>query len=221
MLNAVKQVTNFHSEVWDTFPAFKQQFNEFKTQIQNINDTLMDQRKTTTGVTKAKQDTRNNVVKTGLIISESCFAYANVIGDLKTASRVSFRISDLMKGRDSELLADLRVIHEIAQQNIDALADYGVSQEDADEFHDLIEAYAAVLENPRQAVTNKARATKKLKELFSFTDSILKNRLDRLVNRYKESHPDFWNQFKFARKIVNLGHRRKEKNTESNEVSIA
>jgi len=214
MYNAVKQVTNFHSEVWDNFPAFKDQFNMLKTQIQNIHETVMVQRKTTTGVTKDKKNARDNAVKNGLIVSESTFAYASVIGDNKTADRVSFRFSDLNKGRDSEVLADLRVIYEIAQQNIDALPDYGINQENLNEFHGLIEAYASCLENPRQAVTNKARATKKLKEQFSLADTILKDRLDRLVNRYKESHPDFWNQYKFARKILDLGHRKKAKESE-------
>lgn len=214
MFITVEQVTDFYSEVWSNFKAFSDQFTLFKSSVQNINQTVVDQRRKITGVTKDKLEARNKAVKSGLLISEAIRAYASVIGNHKMADRVKINSSELNKGRDTVILADLRVILETAEQNIDQLADYDITQDMIDELAGLIEAFAAVLENPRQAITNRSKATKKLKEQILEADLILKNRLDNLISRFREMNPDFWNQYKDARKIINHGLRkRKEEET--------
>jgi len=224
MFITVEQVTDFYSTEWSNFTAFRDQYAEFKTIIQTINQTVVDQRRKITGVTKDKEVAKNNAVRKGLFISGAVCAYASVTGNNKMADRVSFGLHELSKGRDTELLADLRVILEVAQQNIAQLGDYDLTQDEIDEFAGYIDAYATVLENPRQAITNRSKATKKLKAQISAADTILKNRLDKLINRLKEKSPDFWMQYNDARKIINLGHRRKKdagENPETNNVQIA
>jgi hypothetical protein len=218
MYFTVQQVTNFHSEAWKDFTAFKNIFQAFEKQITKIDKTRQIQLRSIIGVTQNKKDLMFKAVEKGFLIAQSIYSYSKIINDNKTAARVSFTVSKLMNKRDTVVFIKLRDVIEIAQNFTDQLADYGVTQDDIDELNMLTEQYAAQVEDPRQAVTNRARATKELKDLLNEANMMLRDHLDRLIYHFKASAPEFWQQYKNARKIVNLG-RRKRKDAEENIVT--
>ena len=209
MYLTVQQVTNYHSSVWQDFAGFKDLFNDFEGIIQKIKDTRLVQERKITGVTKDKKDLRNNAVEKGLVIANAIFIHASENGNNKLADRVSYNLSDFTRGRDTIIIDRLQVIKEAAQLYAAELDYFGVSQDDVDEFAALTEQLTSIVENPRQAITNRSRATKQLSEYILKADTMIKNRLDRLINQFKSNSPDFWQQFKNARKIIDLGHRKR------------
>lgn len=209
MYFTVLQTGTFHYEIWKDTVAFANFFNKFKTLVSKIDKTRQIQLRTITGVTQIKKDAMLEAVEKGFLIAQSVYAYAKMIGDHKTANRVSFSLSKLMNERDTVVFVKLRDVKEFAQIFVDQLADYGVTQEDIDELGVLTEKYAAGVENPRQAITNRSRATKELKDLMSEANVVLTDYLDKLIHLFKANAPEFWQQFIIARKIVNLGHRKR------------
>ena len=56
----------------------------------------------------------------------------------------------------------------------------------------------------RNRIESGRAATKQLPGLFRRADSMLKRRLDKMVVQFKTSQPDFFNEYKTARVIVDL-----------------
>jgi hypothetical protein len=138
------------------------------------------------------------------------YTYANVLGNNKLADSVFYSADQLNRCRDTILVDRLELVHNIVTNHIDDLSDYGIVQNDLDELKVLTENFIALCEDPREAITNRARATSQLGELFKKADSLLKQRLDKLIVLFKSGQADFWQQFKNARKIINLGHRKRK-----------
>jgi len=220
MYLTVQQVTNYFSNAWQAFLPFKIQYSEFETLLEKIKAIRPIQEAKITGVTKDKTEARKKVSQKALKIGEKVFAYASIIGNNKLKDRVNYRPSDFIRCRDTVLCDYIQVIYNAANQHLSELADFDVTQKELDELKRLNDNYSVIIENPRQAVTNRTRATKYIQMYFSQTDIIIKERLDKLMNHFKEENPDFWHQYKSARKIVNLGHR-KRKPEEALEVQAA
>jgi hypothetical protein len=209
MYLTVQKVTNSNVEVWKDLPAFKNIFNEYEGVLSKIKAISLVQEKKITGAAKDKKEARNAAIEKCLTIIGAFHTYAVVSGNNKLADSVSYSADDLYRSRDTILASRLNIVHEIVREYIDDMAEYGVVQEDLDELAGLTEKYAATCEDPREAITNRARATKQLKDLIKNADTLLRTRLDKLIILFKSKQPDFWQQFKNARKIVNLGYRKR------------
>jgi hypothetical protein len=65
MYFTVQQVTNFHSEAWKDFTAFKNIFQAFEKQITKIDKTRQIQLRSIIGVTQNKKDLMFKAVEKG------------------------------------------------------------------------------------------------------------------------------------------------------------
>lgn len=207
MYLTVQKVTNYHKEKWEAHPAFATIFGNFEEQIAIIRETRSVQEGQITGVTKDKAEAQNNAVEKGLQVSTAVFAFASVIGNNKLQDRVGYSPTELRRCRDTILIDRLTVIIEAANQNITELENYGLKQADIDEFQAIIDKYAEKVEDPRQAITNRSRATKELADNFKNIDKVLKEQLDKLMLQFKTEAKIFFQQYQNARLIINLGHR--------------
>ena len=144
-------------------------------------------------------------------MSTAVFAFASFSDNNKLKDRVSYSSSELRYSRDTAVVDMLTVILTAAKQYLPELDIYGVVQADIDELETLIDNYSINAENPRQAITNRARATSELKENFKKADKILKEQLDKLMLQFKEKSYAFHKQFQNVRMIIDLGVRHKKK----------
>jgi len=221
MYLTVQQVTNYFSEVWQGYIPFKNQYAEFEKLIEEIQAIRPVQEGVITGVTKDKRDARNILTKKGLDIEAKLYAFASITGNNKLKDRVNYSPSEFRNCRDTVVIDYIRVIYNAASQYITELAEYDLTQENLDELKALNDAFSASVENPRQSVTNRAKATKYLKGYFKEADIVLKERLDKLINYFEESSPDFWNQFISARMIIDLGRGKRVVKEEEVKENIA
>jgi len=221
MYLTVQGVINFHSDVWKDFLPFKDQFYAFEAFIDLIKEIRPIQEGKITGITKDKSDARNKLTQKAVFIAEKAKVYASITGKNKLLDRVSYKLGDFEKARDTVVIDIIQVIYAAASQHIADLGIYEIGQEYLDELKSLTDIYADIVEDPRQAITNRIRATKAIKQYIAEADSILKDRLDILVNHFKETSPVFWQQYKSARLIINLGRRkRKGLPVENSEIPV-
>lgn len=66
-----------------------------------------------------------------------------------------------------------------------------------------ITAFEKLASKPRQNVAKKAAANKALPRLMKQGRNILKRRIDRLMVQFETSAPEFYAEYRTARKIVN------------------
>ncbi len=88
-------------------------------------------------------------------------------------------------------------IGSLAAENLAALGESNITQEKLTALTTKTDAFAAVSSKPRQSVAKKA-----LPRLLKQGQSILSRRVDRLMVQFKESAPEFYAEYKTARKIV-------------------
>lgn len=208
MYLTVQQVTNYFSDEWQGFTAYKNQFTEFETMIEKIQAIRAVQEGDITGVTQDKKDARRNLTNKGLEIAGKIHAYASVTGNNKLKKRVKFTRSQFSTCRDTTVIEYIRIIHSAAVQYATDLVDYDITPDIIDNLKTLYETFERSVENPRQAVTNRTKATVYLKQYFKESNIILKERLDKMMDYFTLKSPDFWLQYKSARKVIDLGHRK-------------
>lgn len=147
-------------------------------------------------------------------VAESVRAAANEAGDVETADKVSFSRADLERGSDKAIINRLESIHETASEvadDLDLEEEYGVDAAKLTALAKKIEAFAKATPKPRARINAGSAATKALKKNLKQISALLRERVDRLMTRFKTSHPDFYAEYKAARRIVNPATKPEEK----------
>lgn len=207
MYFSTQKVVNKYNSIWSGAPAFVTIFGNFETAIQDIQDTRLVQEGEITGVTVDKAEAKEAAISAGLEIATAVFAYASVNNNNTLKAKVDYSPSDLRRSRDTVLIDRLQVIHDEANGVIGALGDYGIDATDLTDFQSAIDAYENVVQDPREAIGDRASATAALVTLFDDADKLLKEQLDKLMEQYKAPNKKFYAQYFNARIIVDLGGR--------------
>lgn len=213
MYLAVQHVCNANPTVWGGLAAFVTAFGEFETVIDGIHDTREQQETTSVGETQDKQQLRETLVVQAIEVSKKVKAFADATNDHALYESVNYGEGALLRAADTVLRDQTQVIHDVADGILASLVDYNVDaamlaalQTDIDNFNDAIP-------RPRSAIITRRTATLELPELFAEGDDILKRRMDNLVEDFRESDPDFYEDYKGARIIVDGGVRTQLKGT--------
>lgn len=128
---------------------------------------------------------------------------AAATGNAELAGKASFGRSELTRGADKTILNRAEEIHETATAVLASLADYGVTQAKLNALNKKIEAFRKAHPAPRQRVNAGRAATRQLSDLFADLSALLRNRADRLLVQFRESAPEFYNEYQSARTLVN------------------
>lgn len=215
MFITVEDVCEDNEDILSSMPAFVKSFDRFKKVVSQIVTQQEIQKGKTTGITENKQKEEDRLIQITLEIASAVHSYASLIGDNGLKSNVDYSPTELKSARDTDLRAICQSVHRTAESVISGLADYGKTQEDLDKLQKAIDDFSEMLSKPRSAIGTRATATSRLQELFKEGDDLLKDHLDMMMVSYKASHPTFYNMYRSARMIVDMGRRSKtEEETE-------
>lgn len=158
------------------------------------------------GKSDAKNSTRFEITNAGFAYASKLYDYAVKMDNQELKSQNEFTRSEILKMRDSELLIKLQNISANIESNIEALLTYGINPEKAEEFRQKITEYGKSVESLMSSRAIKTSAGKTIDVLFTESDSILKS-LDMMAEEYRKSDISFYNGYKSARNIKDLGKR--------------
>ncbi|PCH92464.1 MAG: hypothetical protein COB85_08110, partial [Bacteroidetes bacterium] len=97
------------------------------------------------------------------------------------------------------------LIHDEANTVVANLGDYGIAAAELTDLQGKIDDYEAIVASPRNAITDRSTATAELENLFNKGDDVLNNKLDKLLNQFTQSNPEFTTQYASSRKILDMG----------------
>ncbi|MDR1879110.1 MAG: hypothetical protein LBQ64_06060, partial [Bacteroidales bacterium] len=63
--------------------------------------------------------------------------------------------------------------------------------------------------SPRMSITERKQHTENLVYLFAAANSVLYDKIDKLIGLFKQTHPDFVSRYKSARNLINTSPRKK------------
>ena len=155
-----------------------------------------------TGVAADKDAARKAMCKKALVIAGGIAAYAYHVENRELLTRVDTTLSVLMGGRGKDSRDKCADILAAGTENLSALGEFQVTQEDLDELKGLIDDYDELAPQP-QLVKGQIKGTGQMIEAaFDRADGILTNGLDKLMLRFEESQPAFFRDYMNARMIV-------------------
>ncbi|MDR2563081.1 MAG: hypothetical protein LBC98_03980 [Prevotellaceae bacterium] len=208
MYQSVNAVCQNNSQVYSSVPAMTKAVVELGGGISSILQAAGQQSSTTSqGATMEKNRALDAMASVALKLGNALYVYAFDVknGDLLTLTSISK--SGFYNGHVNEALVLARNISSAAQEHLPELGEYGVDQAIITKLNETIAALENVYNNPRVAIEEHKVYTGNIKQLFARVDSVLHDRMDKLVTLFKESDPNFYALYKNARNIIDTAKR--------------
>jgi hypothetical protein len=213
-LNMYHKVVNVNDEYVEEcagVPAWLTNANKLKTIVSDIE--LVTQQQTETspkGKTKDKSVSLDQLTDMSLKMANSLYVYALDTTDNTLLEKVNVNKSAFYSSHERTALTLAKIIASEAKTHSEALLDYGVSNADISELESVISQLEGLLTTPSGVIGERKLYTSNLRELFVAADSIIYDRLDKLIRLFKTSSPEFFNLYSNARNVVNTAARKRK-----------
>jgi hypothetical protein len=216
MLQTVSDTCHQYEQVYSDVPAFVGNIGQLKSGITEIRKAAQQQAGTTTkGVTATKAVAMDKLVQQGVKVANSLYVYAFTTDNQPLLAKVSVNKRMFYNGHDNDALTLAKNIADEASAYTVELQDYGIDAVELTALNDLIADYQIHISHPQTNIGEHKLHTANLKQLFADVDSVLYDRLDKLIVLFKVSAPDFYARYKSARNVINTAQRSRKKNEEN------
>lgn len=198
----VQSTMDQKSALWNSVPVIltvKNQFDELLQRIAKVNERT---NPNTEGVTASKERILEGLAEKAVVLSGTLQAYAAFNNDEVLASKVKLTKSDILQTRETNVDGLVKPVITAARENLGNLADFMVTGEMITETETSLDDFNAMIGSPRTIRNQAFAAMDALNELIDAGNGLLKNKLDKLMIRYKSSNPEFYNEYLRARTIV-------------------
>jgi hypothetical protein len=189
-------------QLWSTIPrlvTYKNNLDELLSRIlQKAEET-----KQGTGISYKKAQLKKilGIKVSGL--SGVLQAYAHDTGNLDLAEAIKTSKSDITRLRDQDVEAIVSKVLAVADEKLEDLADFGTTESNITEIKNTLEEFKGLIGKPRVILNEKYVAIASLEGFYDETNSVLKNKLDKLMLIFRESNSEFFDGYIRARAIVN------------------
>lgn len=206
MYNAVSQFLNTYNAVWSGNATIAGMVTTFNGHISALNASDMAQKTITNGITQSKQQAKITMAKAAMVIAKAGKAYANATNNYVLAANFIFAQSDILRAKDTDADDICQGIHDALQPFIASTAPYGANAASQTNLQNAINTFSALIGRPRSQRTIVINATLSIAERFEATNTLLKDQLDPIMVQFKTTNAPFYNQYKAARVIVDVGN---------------
>lgn len=157
------------------------------------------------GKVALKGEREQNVVDSALVVSSGLYALASSTNDAELKEKTRTTRSALMSLRDLELITFGRTSLALAVDRAAQLADYNVTQEAIGNLEQAIVGFVAAMEATAGERSARKGASQSRLSLLDEVDQLLNERIDKLMITVRPSQPEFFDEYKAARVIRDLG----------------
>ena len=151
------------------------------------------------------QEKKQKVGELAQLAAEVCGAalsYAEKAGNQRLAAKLNIPASELSSGTGNAIIANCRNIHIAASSVADELGEFKVTSAKLKALKQKTDDYKKLSTTPRQAASKRKSATRRIPVVLRQASRLLRKRLDPLMVPFKATEPEFYAQYKAARRIV-------------------
>jgi hypothetical protein len=178
----------------------------FNNKVQEILEEDEDASSTITGNTEFKRQLRLSVENRAFEIGAAVAGYYTLtVPNRVLSEKCNYQRSELTRMRDMILYVKCAKIHEIAEPVKNLLLPFGITDTDVDDFGTALSAYFTDLENPRDAIGERAASGRQVERLIDQAFDILENQLDVVMKVYAQRDPELYDYYQNARSIDQTG----------------
>ncbi|MBN1184461.1 MAG: hypothetical protein JXB49_19370 [Bacteroidales bacterium] len=212
MILATNDVMDKHRSLWKDIPIFKVIMEEVGSNLTVIEETRKITEDDITGTTSDKNALEQELIQCVYELSSALCVMAKRTGNNELLEKVDFTLSELQTAREAELVSTSENVAILAKEHIDKLTDYAITADSVSTLNNLSARMKGMISAPRVSITERKTANSKLKEVMDNTCKLLEEQLDRLMLRFRKSHPEFYADYINARHTIAHGVRHKNNN---------
>jgi hypothetical protein len=211
MLQTVIRVLDGNASLYADIPVFVKTVNDLKGITKEIEQVGGAQSKTRLqGITVEKNESETALVNRIVTMANVLSVLAVDTNNVTLLPKTRVTKSLLYRSHHNEQLSIARHIHAAALAHADVLAQYGISVDAIYELESAISRYENLIGAPCAVIAETKTVTASLVYLLADTDTLLNDRLDRLMSLFKISAPDFYATYFNARNIINTAARKRK-----------
>ncbi|MBK8658906.1 MAG: hypothetical protein IPN22_08550 [Bacteroidetes bacterium] len=176
------------------------------TLVQDIMEEDEDASSSISGNTELKRQLRQQVENRAFEVGAAVAAYYTLtVPNPVLREKCDYQRSDLARLRDMILYVKVAKLHEIADPIKSLLAPFGITLTDVDDLGVALSDYFADLENPRDAIGERAASGRQVERLIDQTMELIDTQLDVVMKVYAQRDPELYDYYQNARKIDQTG----------------
>lgn len=202
MYYVVQNLCDTHAALWQNDKVFTRAYEEFLAKLPLIAQYRNTQNQNTGGLTQRKNNRREELIDQAYFVANRLQSYAAVVQNDELLAQINYSRSTFAKYRDTDLLGLCTGVLEQAQKYLSELADYSLNADTLSNLQAAIQAYQDEIGRPRVSQSGVKNATEALQKLFLETSALLTDRLDKDMEVFRLSQPDFYAQYFHARRIA-------------------
>ncbi len=213
MYESTLTILNANNAVWNAIAPIGETITTIEGKMKLIRDYRQIQEKDTTGITVNKHNIEDNLINAMIKVISGLIAHATVTENPELLNSINYTPHNLKKSRDNILYDKAQLIFNTASPLATELATYLVTQPDIDSINSLSTDYLTAIPAKRAAVSASKTSTSNIKNTFREIDSLFKDKLDNLLILFQVPNATFYQEYKAARIIIDLGVRHETEKT--------
>jgi hypothetical protein len=207
MYEAVTALLDANTAKTSSMSAFATTLDSFKDILTALRKKNILKNTATAGKTTLKNQHQAELIASAVPIAGALFALGTATNDPRIQELGDIKKGDLLKLRDTELSDVVTSIKNLADGYAAGLVPYGVTPVAITALETKLTSYSTSVGGKESSFSTKVAAGKVLSDLFDDADGILKNQLDRMMEMFAPTDQQFYQEYKSAREIKDLGHR--------------
>ena len=204
MYRSVETLLDNNAAKTGTIPALSTSITNFKNVLTEIDNAEQERISATPGKTATKTEAENILISEAVTVAAAIKAMGSVTGNQEAIDTGDVTKSKLVSARDTELTALTQRIYDYANTNAMALLGYGITAGMLSSLQARIIDFDAALGTREESVSIRVAAGQELETFFGQADDILTNQVDKMMEVFRESDTQFYNEYKNARVIRDL-----------------
>lgn len=145
------------------------------------------------------------MVDMALRVAGALKAYASSKDNNTLREKVDVNPTTFTRARDDIRDDIAQQMHDLANDNIAALGPFGITAATLTALQTRIDAYRQAIGSPKVARAKRSTSTSLLEAEFTRADMLFADRIDGLVEQFKNSGTTFYSDYKNARRIDDTG----------------
>jgi hypothetical protein len=211
MFQAVSDTCHENEKIYANTPICVDVVSELDQAISDIRKVEQEQMTTKVqGVSQEKNNWEDKLVTLSIKTANVLYVYAFSTNQPILLAKVHVNKSTFFRLENNEELSLAKTLLQEARDLGSTLDAYGMPRELPEQLEEAIIKYGEWIERPRDTIAEHKTHTTTLKRFFAATDSILYDKLDKLMRLFKEDYPDFYNNYRTVRNIINTSVRHKK-----------
>ncbi|HEX2935799.1 MAG TPA: hypothetical protein VHO72_10640 [Bacteroidales bacterium] len=211
MYYAVSAVCDTNSELWQENEAFGASYRKFQAKIPLIRKYADILRMEAIASESFKCIDRIELEEMAFYFSSKLLVFAKETKNEALASEMHSGRNAIIKSSDNELIAICNMLVTESSKYIEELKGDSITPESITEFQNFVTFFSGNYNRLRHVVSKNKTAEELLKKYFKEVEEILKDKLDNDIEFFRNSYPEFYQEFKASRneysQVINDGVR--------------